>query len=167
MPGSNPNSNEDTGAGRPRRFPAATVNRADQHSTDVEIFRWADGSVWADVRTGLTGIAHSLLRLQDFARPSRYVLPHSYEMDDRLTEVELRRRVSLAAEDLARQGYAVNVDPDLYTDTVLPPSLAEARRQQAATSTSPAADHAPEDGTCAPAPLPPTTQGPTTIRRTR
>lgn len=147
-----------------------SANRTERFGTDVEIFRWKDGTVWADVHPELASssrdLVHSALRLEGFQRISPYVLPHSYELINVPPEGELRRRLSAVAENLSRGGYTVNIEPDLYTDTVLPPSHAEARRRQAALRTSPAAGTTPTPAAPSPA-LPPAATGPTTVRRTR
>jgi hypothetical protein len=145
------------------------ANRTEHFGTDIEILRWRDGTVWADVRHSLPDtsrdLVHSVLRLEGFERISPDVLPHSYKLVNDPPEGELRRRLSAVAENLSRSGFTVNIEPDLYTDEVLPPALAEARRRQAARRNSPVAGSAPAPAAPAPPSAPPTR--PATVRRTR
>lgn len=157
------------GRGEPAFDAHSPANRTEPFGTDVEIFRWRDNTVWADVRHSLPDasrdLVHSVLRLEGFELVSPDVLPHSYKLVTVPPEGELRRRLSAMAENLSRSGYAVNIEPGLYTDEVLPPALAEARRRQAALRSSPAAGTTPP--AAAPAPPLASPTGPTTLRRTR
>lgn len=145
------------------------ANRTEPFGTDVEIFRWRDSTVWADVRhslpDGSRDLVHSVLRLEGFEVVSPDVLPHSYKLVTVPPEGELQRRLSAVAENLSRSGFTVNIEPDLYTDEVLPPALGEARRRQAALRSSPTAGTTPVSAAPSPPSAPPT--GPTTVRRTR
>lgn len=128
------------GRGEPTVDAQSPANRTERFGTDVEVFRWRDGTVWADVRHSLPDasrdLAHGVLRLEGFEVVSPDVLPHSYKLVTGPPEGELRRRLSALAENLSRSGFTVNIEPDLYTDEVLPPALAEARRRQAARRSS-------------------------------
>ncbi|MFI0724624.1 hypothetical protein [Streptomyces sp. NPDC021224] len=108
---------------------------------------------------------HSVLRLEGFQLVSPDVLPHSYKLVTVPPEGELRRQLSAVAENLSRSGFTVNIEPDLYTDEVLPPALAEPRRQKAARLSSPSMGTTPASAETSPPLAPPT--GPTTVRRTR
>jgi hypothetical protein len=157
------------GRGEPAFDAQSPANRTEPFGTDIEIFRWRDGTVWADVRHSLPDasrdLVHSVLRLEGFQLVSPDVLPHSYKLVTGPPEGELQRRLSAPAENLSRSGFTVNIEPNLYTDEVLPPALAEARRQQAARRSSPGAGSAPASAEPSPPSAPPT--GPATVRRTR
>lgn len=150
------------GGGEPAFDAQSPANRTERFGTDVEIFRWQDRTVWADVRHSLPDasrdLVHSLLQLEDFQLVSPDVLPHSYKLVTVPPEGELQRQLS-------RSGFTVSIEPDVYTDEVLPPALAEARRRQAARRTSPAAGTTAVSAAPSPPSAPPT--GPTTVRRTR
>jgi len=157
------------GRGEPAFDTQSPANRTEHFGTDVEIFRWRDSTVWADVRHSLPDasrdLVHSVLRLEGFELVSPDVLPHSYKLVTDPPEGELQRRLSAVAENLSRSGFTVNIEPDLYTDKVLPPAHAETRRRQAALRASPTAGTTPSPAAPSPPSAPPT--GPTTVRRTR
>lgn len=157
------------GRGEPALDSHSPANRTEHFGTDVEIFRWRDSTVWADVRHSLPDasrdLVHSVLRLEGFELISPDVLPHSYKLVTDPPEGELRRQLSAVAENLSRSGFTVNIEPDLYTDEVLPPTLAESRRQQAALRSSPTSGTTP--ASAAPSPPWASPTGPTTLRRTR
>lgn len=140
-------------------------NHADASGTDVEI--WFRFGVFADVRTGLSGAAHEILRQRGFILdpdrlvPNRWVLARDDGWNDD------KACATRAAELLAVNGFATNLDPVLHSLDAQSPAIARFRRQQqaAATRTSPAAAGARTPGpqsTAAPRAL-----TPTTIRRTR
>ncbi|WP_328912459.1 MULTISPECIES: hypothetical protein [unclassified Streptomyces] len=148
---------------------AAHLNRADDFDVDVEIFLWRDRSIWADTRTGIPESARQLLQSYGFARIWHPGIIDAHELVADLSWPEQKIRASKVAESLALSGFSVNIDPDLYDDVVLPPSLAEARRLQhaAATRPSPATGtHRPTAPAPAASPSSPTA-APTLIRRTR
>ncbi|MFI0942776.1 hypothetical protein [Streptomyces sp. NPDC021020] len=164
-----PHTTPPHGLGEQKLDAQSPANRTEPFGTDVEIFRWQDSTVWADVRHSLPDtsrdLVHSVLRLEGFERISPDVLPHSYKLVTVPTEGELRRRLSAVAENLSRSGFTVNIEPDLYTDEVLPSPVTEARRRQAALRSSPTAGTTPTPAAPSPPLAPPT--GPTTLRRTR
>ncbi|MFC4035164.1 hypothetical protein ACFO3J_27370 [Streptomyces polygonati] len=149
---------------------SANVNHADAFGVDVEIFLWRDQSIWADTRTGIPDLARQRLAAYGFVRIHHVNLFDAHELRPDLPWPEQKRRASLVAESLTLAGFTVNIDPGLYDQAVVPPILAETRRQQAAaTRTSPAArahqhSTAPQTAPLAQGPIPP---APTLIRRTR
>lgn len=151
----------------------ADMNRANAFGTDIEIFPWREQAIWADTRTAIPESAHQILRLYGFVRICHEGIIDSHELPADMPWSEQKLRTTRASELLTSLGFRVNLDPDLYDEAALPPSLAEARRlqQTAATRTSPAAgikqSAASASGTSpvpAPAPAP---AAPTMIRRSR
>jgi hypothetical protein len=151
------------GRGEPALDAQSPANRTEPFDTDVEITVWAD--INPERAASSRDLVHSVLRLEGFQRTSPDVLPLSYKLVTDPPAGELQRRLSAVAENLSRSGFTVNINPDLHTDEVLPPALAEARRQQAARRTSPTAGTTPSPAAPSPPSAPPT--GPTTVRRTR
>jgi hypothetical protein len=150
--------------------PSANVNHADAFGVDVEIFLWRDQSIWADTRTGIPDTARQRLAAYGFARIHHPGIIDAHELRTDLPWPEQKKRASQVAESLTLAGFTVNIDPGLYDQAVVPPILAETRRQQAAATRPSPAARAQQQSTPAhptppaPAPIP---FAPTLIRRTR
>ncbi|GAA1070615.1 hypothetical protein GCM10009665_78390 [Kitasatospora nipponensis] len=117
-------------------------NLTDDHGTDVEILRWADGLVWAHCRTSLPEPAHQILRSCGFTAPLDSADPVSYRLPKEMADPDQRLAASSASSLLSDLGFAVAIDPDLavgYTGATH--NIAE-QRLAAARRTSPAAARA-------------------------
>ncbi|MFJ6101882.1 hypothetical protein ACIQHY_12890 [Streptomyces sp. NPDC092359] len=123
-------------------------NLADDHNTDVEIFSWADGLVWADCRTGLSEAAHQTLRDCGFTAPADPGNPASFTLPSELPRRDRNLAASTAARQLTHLGYMVVISPDLSVKT-------EDRQRAAARHASPAASKT-RTGTSAASTAPPT-----------
>lgn len=121
-------------------------NHADAAGTDVEI--WFRFGVFADARTGLSGAAHEILRQHGFIldpdrlSPNRWVLARDDSWNDD------KACATRAAELLAVNGFATNLDPVLNSRDAQSLAVARYRRRQQAVATraSPAAAGARKPG---------------------
>ncbi|MFJ3791505.1 hypothetical protein [Kitasatospora sp. NPDC090091] len=111
-------------------------NLADTYGTDVEIYRGADGLVWADCRTGIPHQATEVLRGCGFepARPT----PDSLRLPDHMGYTDRQCAASTAASLLSDFGYQAAIAPELVvgyignTDVASRARLAAARRRSTA-----------------------------------
>ncbi|MEU7510661.1 hypothetical protein AB0B13_01430 [Streptomyces sp. NPDC042898] len=81
-------------AARPPRSPRSPEgspmgNLADTYGTDVEIYAWADGEVWADGRTDLPESAHRVLISCGFTAPAEPGNPASYSLESPIVGPDL------------------------------------------------------------------------------
>ncbi|AJF68568.1 hypothetical protein [Streptomyces vietnamensis] len=165
---SSPGTEEVPACTPPLRFPEgpSMANLADTYGTDVEIFPWADGLVWADCRTGLPESAHRVLRSCGFAAPGDPGDPASYSLASHIVGPDRQLASSSAASMLADLGYRVAIDPSLavgYTGETVGP---EARRLAAAHQVSPVAAET-NTGTSAPPPATPPPSAARPVPRSR
>ncbi|MBB4981495.1 hypothetical protein [Streptomyces nymphaeiformis] len=137
---SSPTSSSTTSPASPRSTEGSPMgNLADTYGTEVEIYPWADGLVWADCRTGLPGSAQRILRSCGFIAPADQGDPASFSLDSHVTGPDRQLAASAAASQLADLGYRVAIDPSLAVGYVGETSDTNARRQAAARQTSPIA----------------------------
>ncbi|MEU0401872.1 hypothetical protein ABZ318_16825 [Streptomyces sp. NPDC006197] len=129
-------------------------NLADTYGTDVEIYPWADGLVWADCRTGLPGSAQRILRSCGFIAPADPGDPASFSLETHVTGLDRQLAASATASQLADLGYRVAIDPSLAVGYVGETSDTNARRQAAARQASPIAAKASTGTNAPPAPSP-------------
>ncbi|MEU2223049.1 hypothetical protein [Streptomyces sp. NPDC018347] len=131
-------------------------NLADTYGTDVEIYTWADGMIWADGRTDLPESAHRVLRSCGFTAPADPGNPASYNLASHITGPDRQLAASAAASQLTDLGHRVAIDPGLAVGYVGETVDTDARRQAAARQTSPvAAKTRPGTSTPPPAASPP------------
>ncbi|WP_328946405.1 hypothetical protein OG259_38050 [Streptomyces sp. NBC_00250] len=148
----------------PEGLPMA--NLADVYGTDVEIYSWADGLVWADGRTDLPASADRVLRSCGFTAPADPGNPASYSLESHIAGPDRQLAASSATSQLTDLGYRVAIDPDLVVGYVGETVDTDARRLAAARRVSPVASKA-HTGTPSPAAPPPSAARPVPRSRSR
>ncbi|MFF7385054.1 hypothetical protein [Streptomyces griseoluteus] len=140
------------------------ANYADSYGTDVEIFSWADGLVWADCRTGLPDAAHQVLRSYGFSAHADPGDPASYSLAADVAGPDRQVASSSAASTLAGMGFRVVIGPSLVPGHVSRTVDPDAQRAAAARQVSSVATKASID-TPSPSTPSPRTSGPATHYR--
>ncbi|MFF0714021.1 hypothetical protein ACWEVM_21895 [Streptomyces bauhiniae] len=140
------------------------ANHADSYGTDVEIFLWADGLVWADCRTGLPDAAHRVLRSYGFSAPADPGDPASYGLAAHAAAPDRQAAASSAASTLAGMGHRVAIDPALVPGHLSRNADPDVQRVAAARQVSSVAAKASLDTASPVTPSPPAA-GPATRSR--